>query len=110
METGKLRHRVSIERPIKRQDPLTGVMTDDWAEITTVWAQIAPLSVREFISAAAGQSEITARILMRYRDDIDATCRIVYRGKHYNIHGVLADNKSGVEYLNLSVSEGVNNG
>lgn len=110
VENGKLRHRVRIEKPTRIQDQMTGEIRDQWAVIATVWAQIAPLSVREYITASAGQSEITARVLTRWRDDVDATCRLVYKGKYYNIHGVLADNKSGTEYLNLTVSEGVNNG
>lgn len=36
--------------------------------------------------------------------------RITHRGKVYNIAGVLPDNMSGLEYITLPVSEGVNDG
>lgn len=89
---------------------MTGEITNDWSNVANIWASIEPLSGREFIAAQAGQSEIAARIVIRYRDGVDATQRILYRGKIYNIHGVLADVKSGLEYLTLPVSEGVNDG
>ena len=110
MRAGKLRHQVVIQSPTLSQDPQTGEMLNGWADFATCWASIEPLSAREFIAAQAGQSEITARIVIRYRPGVLPTMRILYRGKVYNIHGVLPDIKSGLEYLTLPVSEGVNDG
>lgn len=110
MRAGKLRHRITLQRPGLSQDPVSGEMLPGWQDVATVWASIEPLSAREFISAQAGQSEVTARIVIRHRADVDATLRALHRGKVYNIHGVLADPKSGMEYLTLPVSEGVNDG
>lgn len=110
MRNGKLRHRVLIQQPTQVQDMVSGEEVPGWADVASVWASVEPLSAREFIAAQAGQSEITARVVIRHRADIDATMRILYRGQVYNIHGVLADPKSGLEYLTLPVSEGVNNG
>ena len=110
MRTGKLRHRITLQRPGLSQDPLTGEMVPGWQDVATVWGSVEPLSAREFIAAQAGQSEIGARMLIRYRAGVDATMRARHRGKVYNIHGVLADPKSGLEYLTLPVSEGVNDG
>ena len=110
MRNGKLRHRITLQRPGLSQDPQTGEMIPGWQDVATVWASIEPLSAREFIAAQAGQSEVSARVVIRHRDDVDATMRALYRGKLYNIHGVLADPKSGLEYLTLPVSEGVNDG
>lgn len=74
-----------------------------------MWAAIEPLSAREFVQSAAGQSEVTARITIRTRD-ILATDRIAYRGVVYNIRGVLPDKESGLEYITLPVGTGVNEG
>ena len=71
------------------------------------WAQIVPMSGREFLAAAAEQSEVRGRIVIRHRGNVDATMRVVYRGKYYNIHAVLPDAESGVEHLTLMVGEGV---
>lgn len=109
LDSGKLRHRVSIERVSYVQDATTGAMVETWAEIAKVWAAIEPLSAREFVQSAAGQSEVTARITIRARE-ILATDRIIHRGTVYNIRGVLADKDSGLEYLTLPVAAGVNEG
>jgi len=110
MKAGKLRHRVTIQSPDITQNPVTGEMDNVWAEVATVWASVEPLSVREFMASAATQSEISARITIRYREGIAANMRILYRGQAYNIEGVLADPNSGLEYLTLPVSAGVNDG
>lgn len=111
LSAGRLRHRVRIERPSYEQDPVTGEMILSWELVAEkVPAAIEPSSVREFISAQAMQSSVTARIVIRRRPGIDATMRIVHRGQVYNIHGVLADPESGLEYLTLPCSEGVSDG
>jgi len=109
LEAGRLRHRVSIERISHVQDATTGAVVETWAEIAKVWAAVEPLSAREFVQSAAGQSEVTARITIRTRD-ILATDRIIYRGTVYNIRGVLADKDSGLEYITLPVGAGLNEG
>jgi SPP1 family predicted phage head-tail adaptor len=110
MKAGKLRHKVQIQKKTAAQDNITGAVTYTWSKLADVWASIEPLSAREFIAAQAVQSKVSARITIRYRDDIDATMRILHGNKIYNIAGVLTDPKSGLEYITLPVSEGVNEG
>jgi SPP1 family predicted phage head-tail adaptor len=110
IEAGKLRHRITIQAPGLTQDPVTGEMPPGWTDFASVWASIEPLSARDFIAAQANQSEITARIVIRYREGILPTMRILHRGKVYAIQGALPDAKSGLEYITLPVSEGVSDG
>lgn len=110
MRIGRMRHRVTIEKPDTVQDPVTGEMVPGWAAVATVWAQKRPSSAREFKQSQAGQSEISGEFVIRYRSDVDATMRIVHKGKIYNIEGVLPDDRSGREHLTLPYSEGVNDG
>lgn len=110
IEAGKLRHRVVIQAHGENQDPVTGEVVSGWADVARVWANVEPLSAREYIASSAGQSEVTARITIRYRAGITTTMRILHRDRIYNIVGVLADKDSGLEYLTLPCSEGVNNG
>jgi len=110
MRIGKLRHRVSIERPGLTQDPATGEMIPGWQLVRKAWASVEPLSAREFIAAGADQSELSARIVMRHRGDLAPNMRIVHRGKIYNIEGVLPDPESGLHYVTIPVSEGVDDG
>jgi|SRR5690625_144321 len=108
--SGKLRHKVALQKQIRTQDPVTGAMKTTWQTVAAVWASVEPLSAREFIAAQAAQSAVSARIVIRHRSDVDATMRILHRGRIYNIEGVLADPRSGREYLTLPCSEGVNDG
>ena len=120
LEAGRLRHRVRIEQLESLldsngdvlQDPVTGAISRDWVEVATVWAAIEPLSAREFIQSQATQSQITARMVIRFLDGLNAAMRLVHVRRDmadviYNPHGFLADKESGLEYLTIPVSTGV---
>jgi len=109
LAAGRLRHRVVIQERVLTQDAdLEPIYA--WADVATVWAAIEPLSVREFIAARAQQSEVSARITIRYRAGLNGQMRILHNGKVYNPAGFLADKDSGLEYLTVPVSEGANDG
>lgn len=125
IEAGRLRHRVRFERleyvldsnGTPWQDPQTGATRREWREVAEVWAEVAPVSAREFMQSRAMQAEISARVVVRPPDEfeIEPTMRLVHirigrRPVIYNIHGVLPDANSGLEYLTLPVSAGVNDG
>lgn len=109
IKAGKLRHRVTIQYPLETQDQETGAIDVVWTDFATVWADIAPMSAREFIAAQSEDSKVSTRITIRYRADIDAKMRLYHaaKGQYYNIEGVLADKESGLEYLTLPCSEGL---
>lgn len=119
LQAGKLRHRVRIEQYANVLDefgePVRGDQGEHvkaWLEVATVWAAIEPLSAREFMQSASLQSQITARIVIRHRSGLDASMRIVHlaTGAIYNPAGFLPDKESGLEYLTIPVSAGVNDG
>lgn len=123
VEAGKLRHQVRIERLADMhdetgtviQDPDTGATSQQWVEVATVWASIEPLSAREFIQSAKTQAEMVARIVIRHRDGLDASMRLVHvrKGKPdvlYNPAEFLPDRESGLEYLTAPCSRGVGEG
>ncbi len=110
MQAGKLRHRVTIESLVETQDATTGAISTAWQAAASVWASIEPLSGREFLAAQETQSQIVARIVIRYRADVTTKMRVTHGSEIYNVHGVLPDKVSGREYLTLMVSRGVNDG
>jgi SPP1 family predicted phage head-tail adaptor len=102
---GRLRHRVDIEDLVTAQDS-NGDITQTWQSFAeSVPAAVEPLSGRELVQAQAVQSEISARITIRFREGVKATMRVVHRGQIYRIHAVLQDKDSGRVYLTLPVSE-----
>ena len=110
MEAGKLRHRVKFQEFALTQNPNTGAVSQTWSDVVTLWASVEPLSVREFIQSASTQNQITARITTRYHPSLSSGMRALHRGKIYNIQGVLTDKETGLEYLTMPCSEGVNDG
>lgn len=125
LDPGKLRHRVRIEELISpvdsNGDPLRGeqgeLIGKVWTPIANpmVWASIEPLSVRDFIQSAVTQSEVSARIEMRYRPGLHDGMRFVHvrngiDAAIYNPAGGLPDRDSGLEYITFPVKQGVNTG
>lgn len=110
MKAGPLRHRITIQERTEVRDS-AGNTTYEWNNLhANIAARVEPLSVKEFMQSKSMQSEISTRIVIRYISDLDATMRILYRDKIYNPEGFLADMDSGLEYLTIPVSEGVNDG
>ncbi|HOW93284.1 MAG TPA: phage head closure protein [Mycolicibacterium fallax] len=110
MDAGKLRHRVDIEQRVDVQDT-SGDIETTWVPFaSSVPAAIEPLSAREFVAAGAVQSKVIARITIRHRSGLDASMRIRHGARIYNPEGFLADKESGLDYLTIPCSEGVNEG
>lgn len=111
IEAGRLRHRIDIQEALESQDLVTGAVEVTWVTIhANVPAAVEPLSVREFLASQQAQSEVSVRIVIRYLPDLKASMRILHEGKIYNPAGFLADKDSGLEYLTIPCSSGVNQG
>lgn len=118
LSAGRLRHRITLQEksPLLDsngdlvQDMETGAISYVWQEVAQLWAAIEPLSGREFIQSQATQSKVSGRIVIRHYHYIHAGMRIyhAYNGKIFNIEAILADPDSGLEYMTLLTSEGVN--
>jgi SPP1 family predicted phage head-tail adaptor len=94
---GSLRHKGQLQAQTVTQNPVTGEEQVVWTTIAEPWAEIVPMSARE----------VRGRIVIRYRGDVDATMRFLYRGKYYAILGALPDAESGLEHITLMTAEGV---
>lgn len=106
---GQLRHKVLLQAKATSRSAY-GDVTMVWVDKAAVWANVAPQSGREYFAAQQAQSEVSARITIRYRDDVDPTMRVLHRNKTYNIHAVMPDDGSGLDHLTLMCSEGANDG
>jgi SPP1 family predicted phage head-tail adaptor len=112
MKAGALRHRVTIQQFVTAyEDSDDEARAESWEDVTgLIPAEIAPLSGRELIAAAATQSKVATRIKIRYRPGIAPSMRVVHREIHYGIEAVLPDTKSGVRYLTLHCTSGAAEG
>lgn len=110
IDTSKLRHVVSIQEKTYVQDS-SGDMIVSWVDKwPVVFANIEPLSAREFVASANLESKVAARITIHFRDGLDSSMRIVHGSKLYNIEGILPDLDSGREYITIPCSYGTNEG
>lgn len=111
ISSGKLRHRITVQKPVEQQNEVTGIVDTQWIDFINLWASIEPLSAREFVASQSEVSKITTRITIRYNSDITDKMRVKHHksGKdlYYNIEGILSDKESGIEYITMPCSEGV---
>ena len=98
MQTGRLDQRVTIERFTSTTDAWGGTV-EAWSPLATVWAGVEPLVGREYFAADAAQSEVTAKIRMRYRPGITPQDRVVHKGRNYNIVSVIDVRSAGRELV-----------
>jgi len=117
LDEGTLRHRIAIQERVDMQDGETGDVSHVWVTVndsrgnwSAVAAAIMAASAREFEAAAAVQAETSTRFVIRWRAGVLPTMRLVHKGRPYNIRGVLPDADSGLEYLTLTCTDGVNDG
>lgn len=108
---GRLTKRILIEALVVSLDS-DGDQVETWYPLAPqlLSAEVSPLSGREIIAAAAVQSKVTTRIVIRFRPGIKASMRATHRGTIYNIEAVIPDNASGKRWLTLLCSSGVNEG
>lgn len=105
----RLPHRIDIEQVKHTQDPRTGEIVTTWQTYcNNIPAKVTAMSGRELIAAQAEQSEINARIQVNFDPHIVPTMRAKHRGKIYSFHGVLPDHVTGLRWLTIPSTAGVN--
>lgn len=76
----RLSERVRIEQVAETVDEFGG-MSVAWEELATVWAEVKPISstAREREVAAQPTAIAGYRVLIRFRDDVDAGMRLIWK-------------------------------
>lgn len=111
MKIGRLRHRIQFQELIVELDS-DGAQEETWVDIfpALIPADIMALSGKSLIAAQAVQSKINTRIVIRHRPGLKESMRVIHRGLIYNIEAIIPDPDSGIHYLSLQCSSGVNSG
>lgn len=102
---GDLTQRVTLQQ---RQTTINalGETVITWADVATVWAGAEPLRGRELFAANQTQSSISVRFAIRWRADVDAGMRVMWRGAPYAIEGQPIDVDGGRQWLELMCIHG----
>lgn len=89
IKAGQLRQRVSIQYAVLTQGAMNE-NTKDWTTRNQVWADISPITAREFVANEQIRGEVSHKITIRYDNVISNTDRIQdSNGKNYTITGIL---------------------
>ncbi|MFD1702204.1 phage head closure protein [Methylopila henanensis] len=84
---GTLRHRVAIERPADAPDGSGGV-TRGFEPLTVAFARVEPLSAEETMRGYALGLARLHRVTIRARGDVSGGCRVLWRGRTFDVLSV----------------------
>lgn len=90
MRAGQLRERVTIQQKVVTQNAF-GEEVITWTTFATTWADVEPLTGREFIEQARREAEISYKVTIRYRTGIVPYMRISWESKTLRIEAVMPD-------------------
>lgn len=95
---GELRNLIEIDHYIMAENEV-GEEIKQWQLYAKVWAKFFNASVGKQLETKAEKKTATIfyEIVIRYRDDIDTTMRVSYRGKFYNIDHVTNKDERNIE-------------
>ncbi len=84
---GALRHRVTIETPVRIADAGGGAEID-WQAVAAVWAEIQPKSGREVFESDQLGGRVTHDVRLRFRDGVTPKMRILHAGRLFDVRYV----------------------
>lgn len=103
MRAGRLRHKITIQRPVQTGGTWGAART--WETFKKVWGGIEPVSAKEKERAEHFSSEVTGTITIRWIAGIDPSMRVTWEGRIFRIVGVVDQDYRHRE-LQLYVVEG----
>lgn len=84
MRSGTLRHMIALQSATKAENDY-GEDTETWADYAQTYAAVVPLRGSEFYKAQQVNAEITINVIIRYRDDVKASHRVIFEGRTLEI-------------------------
>jgi SPP1 family predicted phage head-tail adaptor len=95
---GALRERIAIERRNDERDMLAGAR-GKWRYDGAAWASITPLVPADLVAADAISAQPRWRVIIRKRDGVDPSTRIVWRGRYLRVRGVESDPREPAQMM-----------
>ena len=110
---GTLRHRLTFQTKSSATDAL-GQPLNTWADAFKCWGDVAPISGRELMAAAAVQSEVTHSISVRYRPELQnpkdvAAMRVLFGSRVFDIKASMNQDERN-RLVILQAAEGMSDG
>ena len=95
MKIGGMRYRVELQRNVSKKDD-EGFIQNIWQTEHTVWADIVPVSGREFLQSGTETAEVTFKIYIRWIENVDADMRVKCGENIYLLTAVLGNKRKGM--------------
>jgi len=108
LDPGKLNKRIKIKKKGEKEDGYGGYKTT-YIDVCNPWALVRALRGKEKVAAEQTVSEVTHKIIIRYRDDILTSYVVVYKGNILEIESVINLNEEN-RYLEILCKGGAING
>ncbi len=86
----RLKELVTLQHSTRTEDGLGGFSTN-WTTLATVWAEVIPAKTPREDSRQQLTVRGRYRVLIRYRDDVTADTRILYRERILTIDSITTD-------------------
>lgn len=106
MNAGKLNQRLTLQQRVASQDGL-GQAAGAWQDVATVWGRAQPLRGREFFAAGQMQASAEVKFTIRYRPDVAASWRVLWRGAPHDLVAPPIEVEGGREFIELMAATGV---
>ena len=105
IDAGRLKTSVIIQQRKGSRDATGGRTAEAWTTLATVWAEVLPYAGREGWNARQVDSELTHRVVMRYRSDVTSRHRLKIGSTILNIKGPPRDVANAHVLLELDCVE-----
>ena len=106
MKISKLRHFIEIQHRIESKNEF-GEAEYTWEEFVKTWAEIKPITSKEFFSAQGVQNETTHRVIIRYITGIKPDMRIIFENRVFEITSI-RDYFERHKFLEIMCKENLN--
>ncbi len=100
---GRLNHKVVIEQRTETKNTL-GEDETTWSTYKWTWAQVSPLSGKEYLANNELQSVVTGRVSMRYLSGVTVDMRINWDNRIFDIISIINTEERNRELI-LMVEE-----
>jgi len=83
----RLNHMIEIQQKKSIRDEIGGEK-EEWELFSRAWAEVKPISGREFFSSNAIQNTVSHRVIVRYIDGILPSMQLLHKDRIFKIHAV----------------------
>jgi SPP1 family predicted phage head-tail adaptor len=98
MKIGRLRHRIVIEESLTSRDSF-GAEVSERVQFAVVWADLSPITGKEYLGFKQINSETTTKITTRYLAGVTTEMRVVFGDRTYEIDSIINPEEKNISLI-----------